>query len=67
MESRRRKREAELVALSLYDKPALRSEFWRVVCKGGGCRELGTLPSFEMIHAIIKAEFPAEQRMMVPN
>ena len=62
MEGKRR-REAELIALSLYDKPVLRAEFWRVVCKGGKCREMAWLPSRELIHAILEVEFPSQRRV----
>jgi hypothetical protein len=65
METRRREREAELVAMMLYDKPALRSQFWRVVCNGGSNRELASLPGSELIHAILEKEYPAECRASV--
>jgi hypothetical protein len=63
METRRRQREAELVAMMLYDKAGLRSEFWRVVCNGGSNREFATVPSRELIQAILDKEYPDGYRV----
>jgi hypothetical protein len=56
----RREREAELVALMLFDLPHLRSEFWRVVINDEHHPPLASLSSAELIRCILEHEYPGE-------
>ncbi len=56
----RREREAELVALMLFDMPHLRTEFWRVVCTPDYHPPLAALSSQELIRGILEKEYPGE-------
>lgn len=56
----RREREAELVALMLFDMPHLRSEFWRVVRNDDHHPPLASLSSQELIRCILEHEYPGQ-------
>jgi len=56
----RREREAELVALMLFDQPHLRSEFWRVAVNDENHPPLSSLSSAELIRCILEHEYPGE-------
>jgi hypothetical protein len=65
--SEKRKREAELVAFMLFDKPALQAAFRQVARREGRSVGLARLSAREIIQAILDAEFPAERRAMNPS
>lgn len=56
----RREREAELVALMLFDLPHLRAEFWRVTINDEYHPPLAALSSQELIRCILEHEYPGE-------
>ena len=56
----RREREAELVALMLFDLPHLRRECRRVISEEGHWVPIAALSGQELIRCILEFEFPSQ-------